>query len=166
MSKLDEFITQNRREFDSHDPPEGHSERFMSKLENRRTAPWFLNFRIAATLIIGILVTGVTYQVFVRQQEEKQATGLDEDMKETIYYYTSLNYEMQAEISELDFGSAEEKKSIMNDLEQFDSNYDNLLSEMEMFPDDERVKNAIIEHLRARTNLLKLIISQIKLNNF
>lgn len=164
MDKLKKFFEENRDDFDHLVPPEGHFDRYREKQEIKKIKPWYLDLRVAATLILSVLLTSLTYMLVYNNQGDYLIAGADHEMEETIYYYSLINNEMQLEIEQMEFDTKIEKVSILSDIDQYDKNLKPVLKDLKMYPDDERVKHAVIEHLKEKTEMLQHIISQIELN--
>lgn len=164
MDKLKQFFEENRDGFDHLLPPEGHFDRYREKLKMNKTKPWFLDYRVAASLIIAVLLSSLAYMVVYNNQDKNLYAGTDHEMEETIYYYSLITNEMQLEIEQMEFDTKIEKIAIMSDIDQYDKNLKPVLKDLKMYPDDERVKHALIEHLKEKTEMLQHIISQIELN--
>ena len=165
MDKLRDFIQENISEFDHLHPSEGHFDQFRQKLmlQTSKSKPWYLNFRIAATLFFGILITGASYLILINQKADDYYAGLDKDIQETIYYYSSMSFEMEQEINQMNFESKQEKEKLFADIRQYDQNIKEVLEDLKRFPDDYRIRNALIEHFRVKTEFLEIIMNQIKL---
>ena len=165
MNELEKQIRNMREEFDDSLPPDGHFERFRGKLDNTPKRNFIVQLRIAATIMIGVLITGISiYSLGFTKNDNKLYTSFDQEILETIYFYSQQNIEMEQEIDKLNFSNKTEKHQIFQDIKLYDKNINKIKEDLKMFPSDERVKNALIEHHRGKTELLEFIISQVKIN--
>ncbi len=160
MKKFEDYIRDQREEFDDFLPPEGHFKRFSEKLDRTKGRNYYL-IRIAAIFILGILITGISfYSIRNFNMNHNIYASVDEDLKDAIYYYSSMNSEMEQEIEEMKFEDNSEKKQILKDIETYDEGINKIEQDLKDFPDDERVRNAVISHHKGKTALLNIIIAQ------
>jgi hypothetical protein len=60
-----------------------------------------------------------------------------------VYYYDSQNTDMIEAIKAMDFTSDETKNDIIDDIENYDNTYKDVLSDLRKYPDNDRVINAL-----------------------
>ena len=165
MNDLEKQIKNRREEFDNSLPPEGHFERFREKLDLKPKRNFLFSLRIAAAILAGAIIIGISiYSMGLSNTESKFYASFDQELKETVYFYSTMNAEMEKEINELNFSTETEKHEILRDIKSYDKNINKIKEDLIMFPSDERVRNALIEHHRNKTELLEFIISQIEIN--
>lgn len=165
MKSLEEFVHENRDGFDSMNPSVGHEEQFKSRLrESKRPYLWFVNNKIAAIITVGMVLSLITFTLIIEKRKTLY-TGIDENLKETIFYYSTLNNSIENEIFNRDFNSPIEKTELKKDINDYDKSIDELLKDLKVYPKSEDVKNALIEHLRTKTEMLEFIKDQIDNNN-
>lgn len=164
MIDLEKKIKSRREEFDLQEPPEGHFERFFEKLQGKSTRNLYF-LKIAALVVTGLFIATATWIFLGFDEEEGQLNAFSGEIKETIYYYNSKNYEMENEIMSLPLENKQEKKQIKEDLKKYDKNYDQLINDLKNFPNDQRIINAIIEYHRSKTEMLEHILYQLKQKN-
>jgi hypothetical protein len=58
-----------------------------------------------------------------------------------------------------------EKQRVMRDIRDFDKEYEIILHELKKFPDDERLKNGLIDYYRSKSEFLEGILNQINSAN-
>ena len=159
MNNLEEHIRNQREEFDDLLPPEGHFERFNDKLNKKMSAKSYV-MRIAAIFIVGIIITGVSfYSIRNLNMNNNIYASADKDLQEAVYYYASINNEMEDKIKEMDIEDAE-KEQILKDIDTYDQGFEEIKEDLKDYPEDERVKNAVISHHRGKTAMLNIIISR------
>lgn len=165
MNELEKYIRNKRDEFDDSLPADGHFERFQEKLEVKAKRKFLIHFQLAAAIIIGIIITGVSiYSIGFSNTENKPYATFDQEIKETIYFYSQQNIEMEQKINSLNFSSESEKDEIFKDIKSYDKNIDKINEDLKIFPSNERVRSALIEHHKGKTELLEFIIAQVNIN--
>ena len=165
MNDLEKYIKNKREAFDDSLPPEGHFERFREKMDVNPKRHFLFSLRIAAAILAGVIIAGISiFSLGLSNTESKFYASFDQELKETIYFYSTKNAEMEEEINKLNFSDETEKHEIFRDIKSYDRNIDKIKEDLIMFPSDERVRNALIEHHRSKTDLLEFIISQIEIN--
>lgn len=160
MNKFENHIKEKREYFNDSIPPEGHFERFMTKLPEK-ARPQFGFLRIASVLIFGLLITTIgLYSIRTYNSSKQVYASQENDLKEAINYYAGLNSELENTISNMEFEHLSQKEELLNDIKSYDEGLDKIEEDLENFPDDERVRNAAISHYKGKTALLNIIISQ------
>lgn len=160
MRSLKEIMDEHRGEFDFEEPSEGHFERFLEKLpsENRNRK---LIVRIAAALAgVSLILFSVQYYRSA-EQVPNNISVLSPEVQETLYYYSMQNTEMLELIKNLETVDQNAVNRINQDLKNYDKNYRYLMEDLNRFPGDPRVINAIIEHHRSKTEMLGHIVVQL-----
>jgi len=163
MSEFEKFIRNNLEKFDDDLPDQKHLKKFQQKLRKVNDLQGSLPVvKIAAVILAGMVITAVSYLITVRNDYEEIISGVSPEMEETLFYYNSLNHNMIEEIHELPLEKSDEKEKIMEDIEKYDENFFNLMNDLQKYPADERVKNALIEHYRSKSEFLGYILDQLE----
>lgn len=179
-SSLEQFIRDNREEFDGDEPnpllwkkvekellPEGSSKRFHKMAIMR----W------SAVAAVTVLVTIVAfYFMSNRGQNDTAATTSKEQNNDIInainpayakevYHFTQLIELKQTELKKIEREQPELYKEFIGDITTLDSSYNALKGELPQNPNREQLLEAMIDNLRLQTELLNhqlLIIKKIK----
>lgn len=163
MSEFEKYIRNNLEKLDDDLPDQKHLKKFQQKLRKANDLQGSLPFlKIAAVILAGMVITAISYLITVRNDYKEIITRVSPEMEETLYYYNSLNHNMMEEIHELPLENREEKEKIMEDIRKYDENFINLMDDLQKYPDDERVKNALIEHYRSKSEFLGYILDQLE----
>ncbi len=162
MIDLEKHIRSHRQALDSDHPREGHEARFLQKLERQPRRR--VNFRHALQIAASIAIILTSAVVLMRQnrngneiaQQEIPATVIEADQ----YYATQVGYKYD-EIRQFDFDNSEEKMVLLDELKDLDAYHQQLLSDLEANPGDERVINALIRHYQVKLDVMDQIILQL-----
>ena len=164
MKELEKIIKSRREEFDYADPPAGHEERFLEKL-NSGNKKSYMFLRIAAVFLAAAFISAASYIFLGLNNEENNMNAFSTEIKETIYYYNTLNHEKESRIMAMPMEDKKEKIRIQDDLKKYEEQYDQLINDLRRFPNDPRVINAIIEYHRSKSEMLEHIIYQLQQTN-
>ncbi len=156
---IEQLVNENRDLLDDQLPYRGHERRFGRKL-GRQAGDGFL--RMAAAFLAGVILATGGYMYFERQNEKSILAALPPDVKETLYYYSSLSGQMITEIQESPLPDRDMKAKVLKDAEAGDKNYEKLLSDLKKYPGDERVIHALIEYYRSRAEFLQYVVAQLE----
>jgi len=156
MKRLDQFINIQRERMDSLEPREGHFMRFQEKLNHgrRSSLTWFT--RVAAVVLAAALIS-VNLIVF----RNKGIEPLSAELRETEWFYTTQSEKLISEIQNNEFLDNTDKKLVLNDIRNFDQEYQSILSDLKKFPGDERLINAFIDYHRSKIEFLEEIVKQV-----
>ncbi len=161
MKAIDKIIKSRREEFDYAEPAEGHFERFKGKLP-KQVKKNYLFLRIAAAVMTATFITAAAWIYTDIETTETRITVFSPEIQETIYYYNSLNWQMENQIMEMPLEDNKEKRRIQNDIEKYEENYPQLMNDLLKFPNDQRVINAVIEYHRSKTQILEHILGHLQ----
>ncbi len=186
-NKLEQFIRDNREQFDGDEP----RPQVWSALEKQLATPEkkgkvlamkFLRIGIAAAILVlaGIGVfylafdkTGESVPVAQGQSDNKNPVPAEDKMLEEIsptyakevYHFTQLIELKQTELKQIEKDNPELYKQFISDINKLDSSYFALKKELPANPNREQLLEAMIQNLRLQTELLNqqlFIIKQIK----
>jgi hypothetical protein len=163
--QLDDFINENRAEFDSEIPSPKIWNEIRDGLEENNSqqinTPWYWK---AAAIILLLLSSYLIFDKVNQQAPAREYIALEEDVQDEFLlaedYYFSLINEKIVEIqdSEMDPEIQEDFKA---EIERLDVMYLELQSEYEEVQ-DEKVKDAMILNLQLRIDLLNEQLNVIK----
>ena len=186
-SRLEQFIRDNREQFDNEEP----RPQVWSELEKQLTPPEqkgkvlamkFLRLGIAAAILVlaGIGVfyllvgnSGKSDPVAQNQgspsnpatNENKLLEEINPGYAKEVYHFTQLIELKQSELKQIEKDNPELYKQFLGDMNKLDSSYNTLKNELPVNPNREQLLEAMIQNLRLQTELLNqqlFIIKQIK----
>lgn len=165
---LKNMIQKNKDAFGV-EPPEGHFERFLIKLETTPVKKKWMSARswleIAAAVLI-IILSGI---YFSNDNTEKTRllplSSVSPEYGEVEYYYISAIDEGMSHWEKLQkqgMVSPEEQKMMEVEIKEFNDTYTRLQKDLEANPEDERVINAMLEVYQSRLSIITLIINKLE----
>jgi len=167
MKDLDKIIKDNRLDFDSYEPSNGHFDRFDQKLKefNRKKRSFSIAYLLkAAVVAILVVFSGLwVYENF----ESRSNTGIalseiSPEYGEVEMYYTHLVSQKYGEINQCKSLDSTQKIMLVNELNEMDSIYDNLKQDLITNPNDQRVINAMIQHYQLKVEVMNQILQQLQ----
>ncbi len=168
MKNLENFIRQNRTQFDTEEPPKGHYNRFWQKIRDNRRTSHYTSWKFmlkAAVVSILVIISGLW--VYERTQENRSPEhialeSISPEIKEAHTYYTLEMEKKYAQIKQFDFHNKNQKKLLINELQDMDSIYINIKEDLRMNPHDPRVINALIRHYQMKLEVMNHIVRQLQ----
>ena len=166
MIDLEKHIKEQRLLLDSDQAREGHEERFLQKLgrETVRVPVRKFNFRHALQVAASLAIILTSAIVLMKQNKSGDKMAHQEipaAMLEADMYYTSQVNARYDEIKEFKFENSEEKTVLLNELNDLETYHQQLMSDLESNPDDDRVINALIRHYQIKLEVMDQIIIQL-----
>ncbi|MBN1144988.1 MAG: hypothetical protein JXA72_11230 [Bacteroidales bacterium] len=168
MKTIDDFIKENLERFDSDGPPEGHFERFetrlqkMEKPESRQIRMVIL--RVAASVLLGLVLSYAAlleFRYLDRRADSMYMSAFYPELKEAESFYNAQLAKKYNEIQELQFGGADaEKKLIARELSDMNIRVRDMKKDLRSNPEDERIMNAIINMYQLKIELMDMIIAR------
>jgi hypothetical protein len=167
MKPLDDYIRENAGWFDTEEPLIGHYDRFDVKLssvyEHQSKFGSVFMLKIAAAIVLGLMISYsalVGYRIISRNAEIKAMAAYPE-LNEAEQYYTKQLEQNYNRIQHLQFNKDKnEKKQIINDLNEMDKQVKMMKKDLIQNPEDERIVNAIITAYVTKMELMDMIISR------
>ena len=158
--RLENFIRNNRKNFDQHEPPpalwdrieEQLDERKRSQLKRDRIVRRNFLFRIAASLII---ITGAALVFY--QYQYKQATDLnaiDPQLARQQMHYTSLIEIKQHELKRIKEEEPQLYHEFSSEIRKLEESYRKLKNDLPGSPNREETVKAMIRNLQIQTEVL------------
>lgn len=165
MDELEKLISENRASFDDGIMPAGHMKRFEDRLKPVRKpivkmlSPW-----IAAAAVLAIVLLVALPR---NNQPEVQLGALSQvsdEYREVEYYFTSsISNRVDAlnQMAANGYASADDQKLVQDELAELEQRHQQLLSDLKLAPDDDRIINAMIEVYRKKLQLINSILDQL-----
>ena len=172
MSMLEEKIRKNRDILDGAEPPEGHFERFQSRLDflheasPRHISRYAKRLIMVAAVIIILLGLSVTYYLVDPSSNTNPvaASTLPQEIQEARMYYDKLAEEKLQKINECAASTSEAsyiQKVVVDEITLLDSNSVKLEKELQNDNQNERLINALIRNYKTKSDLLDNILNRL-----
>lgn len=183
MSQLENFIRNNREEFDGEEPSPRVWKDLQKQLEaapapvKKNNGGSVITMRIlkwsAAAAILLLAGLGVFHLIGPSKNTGTAGVKPNEDLLQKInptyakevYHFTQLIELKQSELKQIEKDDPELYQQFLGDIQQLDSSYNNLKKELPSNPNREQLLEAMIENLKMQTELLNQqlqVIQQIK----
>ena len=165
MIDLEKHIRDQRNQLDSDAPREGHEQRFLQKLDSRSVRR--VNFRHVLQIAASIAIILASAVVIIRTDKSGSKIAEQEipaSIMEADQYYTTQVNQRYDQIRQFNFDNSEEKAVLLEELQDLDAYHQQLMSDLEANPGDDRVINALIRHYQIKLDVMDQIIYQ--LNQF
>jgi hypothetical protein len=179
-SRLEQFIRDNREEFDGDEPNPQLWKRLENELLSEGSNKKIYRMAImrwSAVAAVTVLVTlGAFY--FMNNKGQNDVAGklsntqtndiikaINPDYAQEVYHFTRLIELKQNELKKIEREQPELYKEFIGDITILDSSYNALKKELPQNPNREQLLEAMIDNLRLQTDLLNhqlLIIKKIK----
>jgi hypothetical protein len=184
-NRLEDFIRDNREEFDSEEPRPQLWKKMRADLEDgdkRNDKIFHLSFlRWTAAAAIVVMMAGMFYYMNQRQQVtgvagkgtpaqteiDTMLDQIDPTYAKQVYHFTQLINLKQNELKQIEKEHPELYSQFVTDIHKLDSSYQALRAELPANPDPEMLLEAMLQNLRLQADLLNqqlTIIKQIKQN--
>jgi hypothetical protein len=165
MDQLEKLIIQHRNELENDQPHEGHFERFEIKLDKqqKRKPLRILSYAssIAAILVLAIIV-------FMPEKSKSNSftlSNVSSQYAEVEFYYTSsINKQInKVKDQAIKLGANNSSFQLqLDELEEYDEQYDQLCSDLGTTPNDERVINALLIYYQTKLEIITKILSELE----
>lgn len=174
MKKLEDFINENRQQFDAHAPGSNHEEKFARLLDDRERQQKAENFarisrwvKIAAgVLILAGFGIGIMTVLDNHQGRQQQANGnLPAEVEQMEQYFAVQTREKMNQIETLAGSGPEAEKvkaMLKQEIELLTVSSENLKSEYKEGNRDDRLVDAIKNNYRILGNLLDKVLGQLE----
>lgn len=174
MSFLDKKIKENKDFFDDQPLPEGHKNRFVERLgdvkqEQIKKDTWANILRFAAVIIILISGYFAFRNISLNNLNDtviKQVTeiSLGPELENVFAYYDAISAQKVEQIDEVAMDSTEAnyiRKIAKKQLQELDANLAVIEKEYSKYPENKRLKAAIINNKRKKAEIMDNILRQI-----
>lgn len=155
--------------FDTEEPREGHSLRFLTKLETatnvvslkkKGSGNWWKPLSIAASLIVLFTVTGL---YFLSPSLEEQVAEISPEVSKTEFYFANL---INDQVKQLKSESAPETKKIIEDtmvqLQKLGNDYKTMEQDLLKGGNSKLILSAMITNFQTRMDLLQEVLDKIE----
>lgn len=166
MKDLEKLFKDHRDQFDDSEPLDDHFENFLGKMNSQKRKSTFTqipNLLKVAAVVVFVIFSGIVgYQIKSLQGNQLGLGAISPEYREVEHFYTSNINSQLCMLQELGkFDSNQHQNILSEELEEMDERYLQLKKELEMYPDDERIIQAMIEYYQVKTNVLNRIIEQL-----
>ena len=164
---MDDYIRGNLDRFDTEEPLSGHFERFTGRLnqsaKQRILRPWITLLKVAAVLLIGLVITYAALREFniLKDASGAYLGSTDPELNEAVQYYTTQLNNSYDIIKKLRFNNdQDEKKQVLDELSEMDKQVQSMERDLQQNPSDERVVHAIINFYQVKIEMMDMIIAR------
>ncbi|MBC7743859.1 MAG: hypothetical protein H7096_02015 [Flavobacterium sp.] len=168
--RLEDFIRDNKKDFNDAVPPDGLWEKIGKKLEeqnssrlkNAKVVKLSLILQIAASVSIVIAAS-----MFLWQYQYKQATDLaniDPALARQQLHYASVIEIKRSELRSLEKEEPQLYNEFSSEIRKMDESYQRLVKDLPESPNQEETVKAMIQNLQTQTEVLNqqlIVIKQI-----
>ena len=165
--RLEKFVNENRNEFDRLEPSDQIWEAISGQLNEapKHKKGKFAWMKIAAVLVLALAIPTIVYQFkFSEQKQSAKAVQVDPEVQELIeaeaFYAQEVSGKL-AEIQKCYKVHPELKIEIEGDLNELESMYISLKSDLKENISNKEVIEAMIENNRNRMKLVDDVLEQI-----
>ncbi|MBN1414469.1 MAG: hypothetical protein JW973_05165 [Bacteroidales bacterium] len=166
MKPIDNLIRNHLELFNTDEPPEGHFDRFYSKLESSgrsnkiRFVP--IIFKVAAVLIIGLFLAVSLYKgVAMYRSTPLDDTCPNKELCEAEDFYSKQVEKYYNQIENLQFNNDPlTRKEVLKELKEMDSQVMGMKEDLKQNPNDERIIHSIINYYQVKIDLMDMIITR------
>lgn len=170
MEPLDQFIRNNLDRFNEYEPHAGHTDRFTTKLDARDSARKrsyrLMFFRIAAIVVFVFLLSIVfsrEYRLWSESGLEASQMAYNTEVLEAERYYSQQLQLYYKQIEELPFQyNTTEKRKVLRELQEMDRQVEIMKEDLQQYPDNEMIVNAIMNFYQIKIELMNDIIARIQ----
>jgi predicted transcriptional regulator len=156
--RLENFIRNNRKQFNEFEAPEGLWDKIEQDLdEQARIRP--LN-RLKSGLLLKIaamIVVVLTSGLLFFQYQKKEATDLSNinpELAKQQYHYASLIKEKRNELKEIEKQDPHLYREFSSEIKAMDENYQRLKKDLKTSPNQEETVRAMVKNLQIQIQVL------------
>lgn len=166
MKKLEETIRLHRELADYREPFPGHERRFLNKSGNMNSKEKNFHYRIGLLAVASLMTLAIIISGLLPGKQNTGIADMPQEMKDVIFYYDRMSDELFENISQIKSDDKSEINRIKGDIESFEKWNTLIMKDYRKYPDDERVRNALIEFHKNKAEMLNDIYMQIKSNDY
>ena len=155
MNNIEEYIKQNKHEFDVLEPQKNHFDKMKLRLgysNNNKIKAITVMFRYASVFLV-LLITA--YFVFFNSRNNNQC--LPDNFRETQNYYARLISQKTNEL-QLNKLPKDEQQIINNELVEMDSLYNVNIKDICNNPENDFVINSLVKHYEIKLKVINKIL--------
>lgn len=177
MSKLEQFIRDNREEFDSEEPRPQLWNKLNTEMRTGKNEKLvhlsFMRWTAAAAIIV--MLVGMFYYMDQRKSADNVAqtttptpandpllNQVDPAYAKEVYHFTQLIEIKENELKQIAREHPDLYSQFATDIQKLDSSYQALRAELPANPDPEMLLEAMLQNLRLQADLLNQQLSIIK----
>jgi hypothetical protein len=168
MDSFEKQIIEMRNGLQTDEPDQGHFDRFEMKLERNKQKFLFKRIYIWPA-IAAIIVFGLFLFIPTPENEQKQTTlgQVSEQYAQVEFYYTKAIQHETEKIKALNeqMGSDNAIQLLVSELEEYDQVYEQLCTDLNAAPNDQRVINALIAYYQTKLEISQKILENIQLKS-
>ena len=165
--RLESFVNENRHEFDRLEPSDQIWQAINGQLngEPKHRKRKFMWMKIAAVVVLALAIPTIIYQVkFSEQKQSAKTVQVDPEVQELIEVEAFYAQEVSGKLAEIQKCYKvypELKSEIEGDLNELESMYISLKSDLKENISNKEVIEAMIENNRNRMKLVDDVLEQI-----
>ncbi|AWA30684.1 hypothetical protein HYN48_11635 [Flavobacterium magnum] len=152
----------NMPDFDIEEPPMGHHQRFLDRLDGNLKSKKRFPYRMVMAVAASIVIFLGLWMNFQPVSNEKPMAKLSAENRETQEYFSNV---IRMELASLRKESSPEAKPILDDafrqLESLDHDYNKLMKELSEKGESKQIIHAMITNLQTRISFLERVETQI-----
>jgi len=155
--KLEDFIRQHRKEFDSHEPRSRMWDNINDKLQKKNSRKrWFLISAAASVIMAVGVCVWLLYPSKPKSNDSETAieNEINLNINNTEVYYSALIGEKRNELNQYCKNQPDLCKEFDQDFDELNIMYGHLKMEYSKSPDKEVVLKAMIENLKTQVEIL------------
>ncbi len=169
MWKIEELIKDNKGQFETDEPQEGHQQRFLMRLEKqaaqqKKSVGMSMWYGVAASLVLLLSVVWLTLEPFKSSRASSvnkvTAIQISPELNQVLSYY---NNQVEQEADELTANSKDnEHLTEINDaarlqMEKLDAQLMSIEKEYQKNPGNESVKAALVNTQRKKAEIVECL---------
>jgi hypothetical protein len=166
MKKLEETIRLHRELADYREPFSGHERRFLNKAEKKNPKGKNIHYMVGLLAVASLMTAVIIIPGLLSRNQNTDIANLPQEIKDAIFYYESMSEEIYENIYQIKSDDKSEFNRIKGDIESFEKWNTLIMNDYRSYPDDERVRNALIEFHKNKAEMLNDIYMQIKSNDY
>ena len=159
--RLENFIRNNRKEFEGFEPPVDLWERIEKRLDDQqkevvKRAPKVIrvsNLIRAAAVIVAVLSVGL---LLWKYQYEKSAdiSNINAQLGKQQIHYASMIEEKRSEIKQIEKKDPQLYQEFSSEIKEMDENYQKLKNDLSTSPNQEETVKAMIRNMQIQIQVL------------
>ncbi|MDR2027698.1 MAG: hypothetical protein LBQ01_09105 [Prevotellaceae bacterium] len=162
MSELKKYLKENRNIFDDQTPPDGHFERFESRLDRlaeKKKSRQTSKTRLVATVAIAAsILFAVVAGIWSLKPAEKNPEQISSEFAETeTFYRTQMNEQIAAIQCKLDKADEETRNQLEKDLQILTEDNNIFVEEIKEYTNEEMAIYYLVKHYSANLQSLQFI---------
>lgn len=166
MDQLEKIIGGMKEALHDEQPHEGHLERFRMKLDARdQKKRWFQNKYLLSAVSAAAVVALLLLLVPGEQDTQNTMTlgSISPQYADVEHYYTSSIDKQAEKLVALNqqMGGDQGLDLLINEVKQYDQVYQQLCTDLNATPNDQRVINALITYYQTKLELINKILNEL-----